>query len=540
MNPPKIESVAGGWSVRLRFGEGQRGRFVLALASESAAQQRAEQLSKLAARLARAGLHAEAPIILRKGAEQTTAAGYASVEAYAGELCAKAGSPAPARGMTFRELGEMWTSGELARRFPDHVKVKRERSVEDDRLRLARLCETIGDVPLAVFRLEDAERAMAALPGGRRPATRRHYGQLIARLLRLAVYPMRLIPSSPIPDGFLPKLGLRPAFPFLYPSEDAQLLACADVPLAMRLLYGFLTREGCRLSEALALRWRDLDLERGVVTLGRTKTDNGRSWALSPGVAEALASCRGGAGDEVAVFPPINVDRAAELFRADLLVAGVRRAELHERTEARRPIRVHDCRATFITLALANGRTEAWVQDRSGHTTSAMLNRYRRAARFAAEVGLGPLKPLNEVLGVGQKMGHDEANGEGMNTEKAESTQSVDVDSAAVARVGLELRHSAAGERKTRAFRGSDDPRSNANEHGGPPSLGQAESVSAASEPDAVELALAVALRGATEAGRWEVVSQLAAELRARREARQAPEVVSIAAARAKRNGGQS
>lgn len=439
MNPPKIERVAGGWSLRLRFGNGQRGRFMLPLASEPEAQRRAERLSELATRLARAGLHAEAPIVLRKGAAQATAAGFSAVEAFAGELCSKAGSTAPARGLTFRELGEQWTSGELARRYPDHVKVKRDRSVEDDRLRLARLCETIGDVPLSTFSLEDAERAMAALPGGRRPATRRHYGQLIARLLRLAVYPLRLIPSSPIPAGFLPKLGLRPAFPFLYPSEDAQLLACADVPFEMRLLYGFLAREGCRLSEALALTWRSLDLQRGAITIGRTKTDNGRSWALSAGVAEALAGHRGAAAVDAFVFPRVNVDRAAEFFRADLLLAGVDRAELHERAEARRPIRLHDARATFITLALANGRTEAWVQDRSGHTTSAMLNRYRRAARFAAEVGLGPLKPLNEALGVGQKVGQNQANGEGMKTENAESNQVIGADSAPVARVGLEL-----------------------------------------------------------------------------------------------------
>ncbi len=37
---------------------------------------------------------------------------------------------------------------------------------------------------------------------------------------------------------------------------------------------------------------------------------------------------------------------------------------------------------------------------------------------------------------------------------------------------------------------------------------------------DVVEAALAEALRGATAAGRWEVVAQLARELEARREAR--------------------
>jgi hypothetical protein len=45
-------------------------------------------------------------------------------------------------------------------------------------------------------------------------------------------------------------------------------------------------------------------------------------------------------------------------------------------------------------------------------------------------------------------------------------------------------------------------------------------SASAPPEPDAVEAALAGALKGATDAGRWDVVAQLARELEARRTAR--------------------
>lgn len=63
--------------------------------------------------------------------------------------------------------------------------------------------------------------------------------------------------------------------------------------------------------------------------------------------------------------------RIAKVFREHLEAAGVKHAELCERSEARRPIRVHDLRATMITLNLANGRTEAWTADRTGHTTSA-------------------------------------------------------------------------------------------------------------------------------------------------------------------------
>ena len=70
--------------------------------------------------------------------------------------------------------------------------------------------------------------------------------------------------------------------------EDARLLGCLSVPLSYRLLYGFLSREGMRKSEALGLTWGDIDLARGAVCLDANKTDDPRTWALDPGVAEAL------------------------------------------------------------------------------------------------------------------------------------------------------------------------------------------------------------------------------------------------------------
>lgn len=81
-----------------------------------------------------------------------------------------------------------------------------------------------------------------------------------------------------------------------------------------------------------------------------------------------------------------------------LWTAGVQRAELHEDGTNRRKNQVHDLRGTFVTISLANGKTETWVADRTGHRSSAMVNRYRRQARSAKELGLGQLRPLDLVL----------------------------------------------------------------------------------------------------------------------------------------------
>jgi len=42
--------------------------------------------------------------------------------------------------------------------------------------------------------------------------------------------------------------------------------------------------------------------------------------------------------------------------------------------------------------------TESWVQDRTGHRSSDMINRYRRVARTAAELRLGECLPLDLAI----------------------------------------------------------------------------------------------------------------------------------------------
>jgi hypothetical protein len=67
------------------------------------------------------------------------------------------------------------------------------------------------------------------------------------------------------------------------------------------------------------------------------------------------------------------------------------------------------------------------------------------------------------------------------------------------------------GEAENKALRESESSRVDANRHVAVQSTGS---------DDAVEAALAEALRGATAAGKWDVVAKLAGELEARRRAR--------------------
>lgn len=319
----------------------------------------------------------------------------------------------PDGGPTFGQFAAQWTSGELSRRYPDHVPTKV--TTKDDVSRLRKyVLPCIGSEPLASFEgdhaLDLVERVTAALPSGKAalsPATRRHVLQLVHRVLTLAVYPARILKSQPLPRGFVPKARSTRAKSYLYPSEDALLMACAAVPLLHRLLYGVLAREGLRVSEALTVTWSDVDLDNGVLSLDENKTDNPRAWALDPGVAEALRrwkrllKSRGGARQPIladATGTTIDPYQTAALLREYLQVAGIGRPQLFESSERRIALRAHDLRASFVTVSLALGKTEAWVTDRTGHTTSAMIYAYKRAARSHAELKLGEFVPLHDAI----------------------------------------------------------------------------------------------------------------------------------------------
>lgn len=321
-----------------------------------------------------------------------------------------AATAAAASKLTFADVADLWTDGELTKRYPDHCPAKV--SVDGDRSRLRSLKKSVGHVPIATFTLDDAERAMANLPETCvAPGSRWQYSQTLCRVIQLAVWPLRLRPDNPIPKGFRPKIRTRAAMQWLYPDEEARLVACESIPLARRLFWGVLAREGLRDgSEATRVTWECVDLERGTLRLDKNKTKSPRTWKLDASVVRALArwkklqypDAEPPAGALVLVDEngaPWDGVRFAEVFRDDLRAAGITRPELYERVPGvRNPIRAHDLRATFITVKLGCGWTEAQISTKTGHQTSAMIARYRRVAQMANELDVGDFRPLDALL----------------------------------------------------------------------------------------------------------------------------------------------
>ncbi len=407
-----LRSTAEGWSALVTVEGDKRRAFDLkhfGPRQEEAARERCAAMANMAARLRRSGHGAKIGDVMKMAADARPGppweAVVEAVETIVGGRARELGSQAP----TFEAFAKDWTSGKLHELHPDHVKSK-DSGRDAEILRLY-INDVIGGLPIDAVTLEHAERVMVGIsrkvaPSRKlAPATRRHVAQVLRRVLSLAVYPGRHRADNPIPRGWVPSGKSAKAKECIWPEEDAKLLGCKAVPLQRRLAYAMLAREGMRASEIGSLTWADVDLERGRVRLDTNKTDDPRSWVLRADVVEALSMWKARQGepeDSEAVLAerrvPLEMSCLAKAFRRDLQTAGVTRAELFVHNETRIMVRVHDLRATFVTVSLANGATESWVADRTGHRSSQMINAYRRRAREWSELQCGSLVDMVEAI----------------------------------------------------------------------------------------------------------------------------------------------
>jgi integrase len=144
-----------------------------------------------------------------------------------------------------------------------------------------------------------------------------------------------------------------------------------------RALLATLTLAGLRISEALDLRWRDVDLAAGRLRVADAKTDAGvRQVDLLPALREELsihkAQTRFGGPDDF-VFP---TERGARQDRNNarrrVVSRSVERASENLTARGRNPlpegITPHSLRRTFISLLLATGAEVPYVMRQVGHS----------------------------------------------------------------------------------------------------------------------------------------------------------------------------
>lgn len=204
----------------------------------------------------------------------------------------------------------------------------------------------------------------------RTPATANRYLASLARAFTVAVKEWHWLDANPLRNV---SRKTEPRGRVRYLSEDermALLQACerSELPV-LRLIVLIALTTGMRRGEILALRWQDVDLQRNVIVIHKTKNNERRAVPIAPNVKPLLdAHNKVRRIDGDLVFPhPEKADRPVAIdgpWQDAILAAKVE------------DFRFHDLRHTAASYLAMSGATTAELAAVLGHKTLAMVKRY--------------------------------------------------------------------------------------------------------------------------------------------------------------------
>lgn len=175
---------------------------------------------------------------------------------------------------------------------------------------------------------------------------------------------------------------------WLTPAEAEAVIAAASEKL--RPLLVFLLGTGARLGEALALEWRDVDLQHGRATLRATKNGDDRVLTLIPRVVAAMA---GMPGERTGAAFRHRKGKAYRRTTGAIQVAYGGQIRAAFRTALRaagidRHLTPHHLRHSWATWHYAAHRDLMRLREDGGWKTVAMVERYTKLApeSMAAEI----------------------------------------------------------------------------------------------------------------------------------------------------------
>jgi integrase len=165
----------------------------------------------------------------------------------------------------------------------------------------------------------------------------------------------------------LPEAPWRHKFYFSEPEID-KLMSAAAPHLRPILAMAFGT--GLRKGDILGLKWRDVDLERGIISIQMQKTGEPIEIPLIPMLRDLLEQMKLGAGLSQFVF---SLDSKGKRI-GDIKTAF--RAALRRSGLADQGYRFHDIRRTFARMLYSQGVILAKIQRLLGHKSVLTTERY--------------------------------------------------------------------------------------------------------------------------------------------------------------------
>lgn len=220
--------------------------------------------------------------------------------------------------------------------------------------------------------------------GGLSAQTVKHHHRVLSQALHQAVR-WRVLHSNPCDHADPPRPAHREMRIIDEAGAGALLSALDGSPLQIPVLLALTT--GMRRGEILALRWQDLDLDRGALSINRTleetetdlavkepKTERSRRTIALPGLAvEALRRHRAQQAEQrLKAGPAYAADRDLVCCRADGELLSPRSVSKAFAKLARKrglKLRFHDLRHSHISHLLAAGVHPKVASERAGHAS---------------------------------------------------------------------------------------------------------------------------------------------------------------------------
>jgi len=251
----------------------------------------------------------------------------------------------------------------------------------------------IGDLPfgeITVLHLDKIKNNMNN--ADRAPRTIRYALAVIRQIFNYAKYTTTYLGPSPIENIKFPQADNKRRR-FLTHEEARNLLR--ELKTRSQQLYeiSLISLEtGARADEIFSLKWEDVDLTLGQLTLWDTKNKDTRIGYMSKAVKELFEKKIPGERDSL-VFPGRGGVKITEISNA--FDSAVDELGLNDGvTDRRMKVVFHSLRHTFASWLVQKGENLYTVKELMGHSTLAMTERYSHLAKGNLQ---DALKKIDEI-----------------------------------------------------------------------------------------------------------------------------------------------
>jgi len=263
------------------------------------------------------------------------------------------------------ERGKHMRFDAMCRLYMDkHAKVNK-RSWRDDEIIVAKLLKHFASASLSGITAQSVEEYKASRKGQVKDATINRELTVLKTIFSKAML-WGYAAQNPVKQVRFFKEELKP-IRILTVAERQRLFEAS--PEFLRPIMLAALKTGMRRGELLGLKWKDVDLEHGNISVRRTKSGKLRMIPMHPDMAESLARLKLGAKGEH-VFAEADGSRLKDFgavrtsFERLVVEAGLE------------GLTFHDLRHNFATELIAKGADVRTVQEYLGHSSLVMVQRY--------------------------------------------------------------------------------------------------------------------------------------------------------------------